>query len=123
MSKSPEEINNEQHRIGEFIHTPNQGAAMELGKQSDTYVHLKDLPDYVGATFVAAEDARFYEHEGFDLRQIKNSLEVDLESGKMLRGGSTISQQLAKNLFLHRKRTVGRKLQEAVLTWRIEELK
>ena len=57
---------------------------------------------------------------GFDPEQIERSLAIDLDSGKLLRGGSTISQQLVKNVFLGPERTLARKLQEAVLTWRME---
>ena len=80
----------------------------------------RHLPAHVPAAFVAAEDARFYEHHGFDPVQIAKSLEIDLRDRTVARGGSTISQQLVKNTFLTQRRTLDRKLQEAILTWRLE---
>ena len=70
--------------------------------------------------FVSAEDGRFWDHPGFDLAQIARSLEIDLREKRLARGGSTISQQLIKNSFLTHRRSLDRKLQEAILTWRLE---
>jgi monofunctional biosynthetic peptidoglycan transglycosylase len=71
---------------------------------------------------VAAEDAKFVDHEGFDWEAIEKALEKNKQKGKVVRGGSTISQQLAKNLFLSGHRTVLRKGQEALITVMIERL-
>lgn len=84
------------------------------------YAPLHSLPGHVPAAFVAAEDRRFWRHNGFDERQIESSLGANIEAGKVLRGGSTITQQLVKNVYLSWDRTVARKLQEAVITWRVE---
>jgi membrane peptidoglycan carboxypeptidase len=78
------------------------------------------LPGHVPGAFVSAEDARFHVHAGFDLLQIARSLEIDLREHRLARGGSTISQQLVKNAFLSQRRSFDRKLQEAILTWRLE---
>jgi hypothetical protein len=83
-------------------------------------IRLAALPDHVPSAFLAAEDARFRDHAGFDRRQIELSLAQNLRSGKLLRGGSTITQQLAKNLFLGHQRTLARKVEEAALAWRLE---
>lgn len=69
---------------------------------------------------VAAEDARFLEHEGFDWKGIKNAYEKNTREGEVVAGGSTITQQLAKNLFLSGDRTWWRKAQEAVITVMLE---
>jgi monofunctional glycosyltransferase len=69
---------------------------------------------------VAAEDANFMEHEGFDWDAIQSAYEKNLKQGKIVAGGSTISQQLAKNLFLSGRRSSLRKLEEAVITVMIE---
>jgi monofunctional biosynthetic peptidoglycan transglycosylase len=69
---------------------------------------------------VAAEDANFMEHEGFDWDAIQAAFEKNLKRGKVVAGGSTISQQLAKNLFLSSRRSALRKLHEANLTLMIE---
>jgi monofunctional biosynthetic peptidoglycan transglycosylase len=69
---------------------------------------------------IAAEDANFMEHEGFDWEAIQRAYEKNLKKGKVVAGGSTISQQLAKNLFLSGRRSSLRKLQEAIITIMIE---
>ena len=69
---------------------------------------------------VAAEDAKFVDHEGFDWEGIQKAYEKNLRKGKIVAGGSTISQQLAKNLFLSTKRTPWRKLEEAAITVMLE---
>jgi monofunctional biosynthetic peptidoglycan transglycosylase len=70
---------------------------------------------------VAAEDARFVEHEGFDWPAIQKALEENQRRGKVVSGASTISQQLAKNLFLSGERSWLRKGQEAAITWMLEQ--
>jgi monofunctional biosynthetic peptidoglycan transglycosylase len=76
-------------------------------------VHLK-------RAVVAAEDAKFLDHEGFDWEAIQKAYEKNLKKGRVVSGGSTISQQLAKNLFLSGERTWWRKAQEAAITFMIE---
>ena len=71
---------------------------------------------------VAAEDAKFSEHEGFDWEAIEKAIEKNRRKGKVVLGGSTISQQLAKNLFLSAERTPWRKGQEAIITVMIERV-
>ncbi len=78
-------------------------------------VHLK-------RALIAAEDAKFLEHEGFDWEGIQKAYEKDLKKGKIVAGGSTISQQLAKNLFLSGHRTPWRKAEEAVITVMLERM-
>lgn len=105
---------------GDHEHRTPDGRTRVLGDSNPHFVEYEDLPSYVPRAFVAAEDARFFKHGGFDPHQIERSLAIDMQNGKLLRGGSTISQQLVKNLFLNRRRSLARKLQEAVLTWRLE---
>ncbi len=97
----------------------SDGGTVRVGDGPD-HARLGRLPRHVVGAFVAAEDARFFHHGGFDADQIERSLGIDLDSGRLLRGGSTISQQLVKNVFLSPDRTLARKLEEAVLTWRLE---
>jgi len=78
-------------------------------------VHLK-------RAVVAAEDAKFLDHDGFDWEAIQKAYEKNLKKGKIVSGGSTISQQLAKNLFLSGERTWWRKAQEAAITVMIETI-
>jgi monofunctional biosynthetic peptidoglycan transglycosylase len=69
---------------------------------------------------VVAEDARFFSHRGFDVGEIEKSLRQALDEGELPRGASTITQQLAKNLWLSPSRNPYRKLKEAALTWELE---
>ncbi len=106
---------------GRYTHTLPDGALRLMDGDDPDFVELDDLPSHVAGAFVAAEDARFYDHSGFDPEQLRRSLAWDLSAGHVARGGSTISQQLVKNLWLTRERTLARKLVEAVLTWRVEQ--
>jgi monofunctional glycosyltransferase len=76
-------------------------------------------PDLVRAVLVAEDDA-FFQHDGIDLEQIRQSVEVNLEKGALVRGASTITQQLAKNLYLSPSKNPARKLRELLITRRLE---
>jgi hypothetical protein len=108
---------------GTVAHTFFDGTTRDLGPRAprSTYARLDQLPKHVVSAFISAEDAQFYRHNGFDPTQIERSLAIDIQDGGFSRGGSTISQQFAKNAFLSPKRNIARKLQEAVLTWRVEQ--
>ena len=90
------------------------------GDMGGAAVPLHELPDYVAKAFVAIEDRRFYSHHGVDPLGIMRALAADILRRGASQGGSTITQQLAKNLFLTQKRTVLRKLQEIVLALWLE---
>ena len=83
-------------------------------------VTLEDVPEYVPQAFLAIEDRRFYEHEGVDRMAILRALLANVQAGETVQGASTISQQLARNLFLTPAQTINRKLREMVLASRIE---
>ncbi len=97
-------------------------ADLPLAAYHSDFVPLAALPRHLAAAFLTAEDGHFYNHHGFDLEMIRRALAHDLEIGSPVRGASTLTQQLAKNLFLAPDRTWGRKLAEAVLAWRIDAL-
>ena len=78
------------------------------------------ISNHLKRAVIAAEDARFSEHEGFDWEGIQKALEKNQKKGRIVAGGSTISQQLAKNLFLSGDKTPWRKAQEAVITLMLE---
>lgn len=80
------------------------------------------ISDYFKQAIIAAEDAKFMQHHGFDWAGIQHALERNDEKGQVVAGGSTISQQLAKNLFLYNKRSFIRKGQEAIATWMMERM-
>jgi penicillin-binding protein 1A len=90
------------------------------GDMGGASVPLAELPDYVPNAFVAIEDRRFYSHHGIDPLGISRALVADVLRRGASQGGSTITQQLAKNLFLTQERTVTRKLQEIVLALWLE---
>ena len=83
-------------------------------------VTLNELPPYVVKAFIAAEDARFYEHGGVDPVGIVRAALKDLEAGQIVQGGSTITQQVVKSLLLTPQRTFSRKIKEAILAHRID---
>ncbi|MEW6727797.1 MAG: monofunctional biosynthetic peptidoglycan transglycosylase [Pseudomonadota bacterium] len=78
------------------------------------------ISPHLKRAIIAAEDAKFLEHEGFDWEGVQNALEKNLRRGRVVAGGSTISQQLAKNLFLSSERSLIRKGQEALITLMLE---
>jgi penicillin-binding protein 1A len=92
----------------------------QLGRLSDEFVHVADLPAHVTAAVIASEDRRFRSHFGIDMRGLGRAAWVNLQEGRVVQGGSTITQQLAKNLFLRPDRTMFRKVQEAVLALYLE---
>ena len=81
---------------------------------------LKKLPAYVPAAFVAIEDRRFYGHTGFDALGIARAVVADIEKGRAAQGASTITQQLARNLFLTNDRTAERKVREIMFAIQLE---
>ena len=94
-------------------------------ERPDAQLHYAWVPyarisPYLKRAVVAAEDAKFFQHDGFDWYGIRKAYEKNLREGEIVSGGSTISQQLAKNLFLSGDRTWWRKAQEAVITVMIE---
>jgi penicillin-binding protein 1A len=90
------------------------------GDMGGAAVPLHEMPDYVPKAFIAIEDRRFYAHHGVDPLGITRALAANLMHRGTAQGGSTITQQLAKNLFLTQERTISRKAQEAVLAFWLE---
>ena len=84
-------------------------------------VHLTEIPAHVRHATIAAEDSRFYSHGGVDYIGIGRAAWVNLRAGTTREGASTITQQVARNLFLTRERTLRRKIREAILARRIEQ--
>ncbi len=95
----------------------------ELANFGDIYgdsIDLKKLPAYVPAAIISVEDRRFYEHPGVDARGLARAIYTDIRARARLQGGSTITQQVAKNLFLSPDRTLSRKIREALLALKLE---
>ncbi len=84
------------------------------------WVPLRSISPYLVKAVLIAEDDKFWSHHGFDKEAIQKAFEKNLESGKFKFGGSTISQQLTKNLYLTPAKNPVRKLKEAIITWRLE---
>jgi hypothetical protein len=95
---------------------------LPLGKYHPDFASLAEMPSHLPAAFLTSEDSRFFAHDGFDIEMIRHALVQDLETRTFGRGASTITQQLAKNLFLSSHRTLARKLEETVLAWRLHNL-
>lgn len=96
-------------RIGEFF------------KERRIVVPLTEMPDLLKKAFVAAEDARFYQHKGIDFYSVLRAFIKNLKAGTIVQGGSTITQQVTKSFFLTPERSYDRKLKEAILAYRIEK--
>ncbi|MBI4119562.1 MAG: PBP1A family penicillin-binding protein [Parcubacteria group bacterium] len=90
------------------------------GEEKRTVVPYEEIPEYVKRAAVAIEDQNFYQHPAFDWRAILRALITDIIKGHFVQGGSTITQQLAKNSFLTSERTIIRKIKEIILSVRLE---
>jgi monofunctional biosynthetic peptidoglycan transglycosylase len=86
------------------------------------WVDYAKISTHLKRAVIASEDAKFKHHEGFDWEGIEKALDKNIKKGKIVGGGSTISQQLAKNLFLSSGRTPWRKAEEAVITLMLEKM-
>jgi monofunctional biosynthetic peptidoglycan transglycosylase len=131
--------------IIEYISLPSKREIVQLGKINPKLTALmeqrKDEADENGKTYqlhwhwvplsqmnenikhavIAAEDGMFYEHEGIDWYEVKESIKKDIQKGKFVRGASTITQQVAKNLFLSTSKDPIRKLKEIIIASRLED--
>jgi hypothetical protein len=101
---------------------PEQGPphAFLVGPANPSFVPIAELPRYVVRAVTASEDSGFFGHSGFDFEELRNAAVKGAEAGRVVRGGSTITQQLAKNLYLSREKTLARKLREALITVALE---
>lgn len=113
--------------LGELNRTPSITLTDSLGKTFATRgaafgyrVKVEEMPPYLPAAFIVTEDRRFYSHSGIDLRGLLRALITNWQAGAVVQGGSTITQQLAKNTFLKPERTWTRKFEEMFLAFWIE---
>jgi penicillin-binding protein 1A len=93
----------------------------ELYYERRTFIPYYKIPDHIKKAFVSIEDIRFYTHPGVDLIGIMRALWQDIKAGSIVQGGSTITQQLAKMLFLKPEKSLMRKIKEAVISIQIEK--
>ena len=121
------------HRLGRFrvkrllhpgavfkVRDPKLDSLVRVGPGTDNWIPLDYLPAHVWGAALATEDMNFFEHTGFAPGLIRRAIVLNLERGRYVYGGSTITQQLVKNIFLDRRKTLSRKLQEALLVWAVE---
>ncbi|EGO64941.1 transglycosylase domain-containing protein [Acetonema longum] len=104
----------------QIISSDGQVIATLHAEENRLPVPLNRIPKHLQQSFIATEDVRFYSHGGIDFRAIFRAMWINLSRGSVLEGGSTITQQLAKNAILTQDRTITRKLQEAFLSWELE---
>lgn len=92
-----------------------------LGPKNRRWTSSGRIPPEMKWAVIVAEDSNFYKHDGIDVKAIKQAIKYDLEKKSMARGASTITQQVAKNVFLSREKSITRKLKEVYLAWRMEQ--
>ncbi len=97
-----------------------QKQILTVGPDNPFWTPLDNAPEYLQQAVIVAEDFNFYHHRGFDWFELWEAVKKDIEEGRLARGASTISQQLAKNLFLSREKTLSRKSKEVILARRLE---
>ena len=109
---------------GDFVFGSQDGSGphrpIDVSPASPDFIALRDAPPLFVRTLLLSEDAGFYGHRGIDLRELPAALLTNWSRGGAARGASTITQQLAKNLFLSRDKQIGRKLQELAITFLLE---
>ena len=109
-----------------FIHrvrtTTGKDTTILLSPDNPDFISYHNIPVSLISAVIAAEDGSFFSHHGFSIKHIRGSLIENMKAGRVVRGASTISMQLAKNLYLSPERTVSRKLEEALITVALEQV-
>lgn len=110
-----------------FIYTPYEyGKPMRpivVGPKNPNFTPLDQIPSYLKNAVMTAEDPSFYSHKGFVVESIRKSVATNFKEKSFKRGGSTISMQLVKNIFLSRQKTILRKIEEILIVWLMENNK
>ncbi len=96
------------------------GKEIFVGPGTQHYTLIEDLPKHVGGAAYLSEQVNFYDGRAVNFSLVQKALRRNLDEGRFVYGGSTITQQLVKNLFLTRDKTLARKLQEVLIAWRME---
>ncbi len=92
-----------------------------VGPKNKYWAPSNQIPPEMKWAVILAEDNNFYRHDGIDVKAIKQAIKYDLEKKSLAKGASTITQQVAKNIYLSREKTITRKLKEVYLAWRMEQ--
>ena len=93
----------------------------ELGAERRYPISIEDMPPYIYQAVVAVEDGRFYEHSGIDPWGIARAMVTNIKAGRMVEGGSTLTQQLVKVIYLSPERKIKRKIKEAIIAYRLDK--
>ncbi len=108
----------------EFLYRPYRSKrTIWIGSKNPFYTPLEKIAPHLVEVVLTSEDRLFFHHRGFNLGALKHSLITNLRKGRFVRGGSTITMQLIKNVFLTHRKTISRKLQEIFLTWLLEHFR
>lgn len=107
--------------IASRVYDDNDELIDEFFLEDRKIVDIKDVPKVVQEAFVASEDSRFYQHRGFDIKSIFRAMFKNIEAGTIVQGGSTITQQVAKMMYLSPEKKYIRKLKEAILAYKIDK--
>ena len=107
---------------GSVIYAADGSVISEFKGEKDTfYLRRENIPGNVIAAFISIEDKKFYQHDGVDYRALLRAGKALVENGKVTQGGSTITMQLARNVFISQERTWQRKVQEMYIAWNLEK--
>ena len=106
--------------IATRVYADNNELIDEFFLEDRKIIKITDLPKYVIQAFVAAEDSRFFEHKGLDFQGISRAFFKNIQAGRIVQGGSTITQQVAKALYLSPEKRYIRKVKEAILAYKID---
>ena len=102
------------------VYADNHELIDEFFLEDRKVIKYENIPKMVIQAFVAAEDARFFQHKGFDMQSMSRAFFKNLEAGRIVQGGSTITQQVAKTLYLSSEKSYMRKIKEALLAYKID---
>ena len=117
-----EEIIHHKQSLTTVLYDRHGEVITRLYEENRKWVPLKEISPWMAQAVIAAEDANFYRHRGLDFRGIARALLVTLTYQEIKQGGSTITQQVARTLFLTQEQTLERKAKEAILAFRLEKL-
>jgi len=114
------ELKNYSYKTPAIIYDRKGRVIGELGKERRYPVSFDNIPDYLKKAVIAVEDSRFYEHGGVDFLGILRAFVNNLKAGRVVEGGSTLTQQLVKVIYLTPERKLKRKVKEAILAYKID---
>ncbi len=107
--------------IASRVYDDNNELIDEFFLEDRKVIRISEVPKIVAHAFIAAEDSRFYQHKGFDIQSISRALLKNFEAGYIVQGASTITQQVAKMMYLSPEKKYTRKIKEAILAYKIDK--